>query len=134
MRDRLAKILQSIAYAGRTYDEFADNLLKSGVIVLPCKVWDTVYVIDTLDFEPCKKKGEGGDVCPHLYGEYGIGYSCLKTRWGYKQFECAEINAVKIADITQIFDYWDAFGKTVFLTREEAEKALARMKGERNER
>ena len=77
---------------------FADYLLENGVIVPPCKVGDTVWVYDDFMWGliPCKV-----DKPFHCYcGEKG---GCT--------FEMA-------------FTY-DDFGKTVFLTREEAEKALA---------
>jgi hypothetical protein len=140
MRNRLIEILEQADFdfgehsaecalenvdSENYYRFIADRLLAEGVIVPPCKMGDKVYVIDTHDFEPCKKSGKGGDVCHHLCAEYGFGYSCDETYGGQKPFKCAEIKAQKIIDITEIFDYWDGFGNSVFLTREEAEKALA---------
>ena len=127
MRDRLIELLESTPtdFDGRrNVVTIAEHLIKNGVIVPPCNVGDTVYVIDLFDFEPCKKNGNNGDVCPHLYAEYGVGYECRKQRYGEKPFSCAEIKPVKIEDISEIFNYWNCFGKTVFLTREEAEQAL----------
>lgn len=76
----------------------ADHLLKNGVIAPPCKVGDTVYAI----------------ACWH--GRYVIrdvevcNYTIIENDW-------------KIVDLYG--DYWSAnnFGKTVFFTREEAERA-----------
>ena len=81
-----------------TAEHTADYLLENGVIVPPCKVGDTVWVYDDFMWGliPCKV-----DKPFHCYcGEKG---GCT--------FEMA-------------FTYED-FGKTVFLTLEEAENALA---------
>lgn len=94
------------------------------IITPPCKVGDKIYIIDLFDYEPCKKSGKCGDVCPHLYAEYGFGYECKKSKYGEKPFSCAEIKTETIEDITQIFSYWTRFGQTVFLTKEEAEAKL----------
>ena len=107
-------------------EHFADYLLANGVIVPPVKVGDTVYEINRYDFESCKHCGKNGDVCPHLHAEVGFGYECLNTKYGEKLLECSKIEAIKIQDITYIFHRWFDFGKTVFLTKEEAEKELER--------
>ena len=107
----------------------ADHILSDGWIRPPCKVGDTVYVIDLFDYEPCKKSGECGDVCPYLHAEYGVGYECSKTKCGEKPYECVVIKPQKINDIQQVFDFYDRIGRVVFLTPEEAEKALAERQG-----
>ena len=126
------EILQKYPYTTDTFRiaHVADYLLENGVVVPPCKVGDTVYLIDLFDYEPCKKNGKCGDVCPHLYAEYGVGYECRKGKYGAKPFSCAEIKTIEIKDICQIFDYWNQFGKTMFLTREEAEQELQKRQGE----
>lgn len=109
MRDRLAKILQSIAYAGRTYDEFADNLLKSGVIVPPCKVGDVVWWTDG-----CINFVHSVEVTRIQYTkEYGFDMSGFTRNQTHKIFNEKDI------------------GKIVFLTKEEAEKALKNQRKER---
>ena len=98
----------------------ADHLLANGVIVPPCKVGDKVYELDTLvnndKCENCEFYYEGG------MGDYP---ACEKGRCGNRTNDCIEIEEVVV---TQKALYWwlcmDDFGKTVFLTREEAEKAL----------
>lgn len=42
-------------------DRLADHLIENGVIVLPCKVGDTVYCVDTIlkTTEKCKVYGVG---------------------------------------------------------------------------
>ena len=64
---------------------FADYLLEHGVIVLPCKVGDTLY---------CESAIKG------------------------------HITYLKAPDLEWIFENREIFGKSIFLTREEAERAL----------
>lgn len=79
-----------------------EDLEEQGLILkLPCKVGDTVYYI------------EDGEICELVVYSYDIRplqkfvRSCNGTRLNFKQF-----------------------GKTVFLTREEAEEALKKAGGE----
>jgi hypothetical protein len=74
---------------------FADYLLDNGVIVPPCNVGDTVYQIDDV----------------RIY------------QGTVAEIVLNKLHVICVADIT-CFDE-RAIGKTVFLTREEAEKALA---------
>lgn len=48
MRERLIKLLEEADEypAYQTYEGFADYLIENGVVVLPCKVGQTVYVVD----------------------------------------------------------------------------------------
>ena len=77
---------------------YADHLLENGVIVPPCKVGDTVYVANmakqTVEEHPIK-----------LYERWSDGCEYLVTRESWLILP-------------------DSIGKTVFLTREEAERAL----------
>ena len=63
----------------------ADYLLEHGVIVLPCKVGDTLY---------CESAIKG------------------------------HITYLKAPDLEWIFENREIFGKDIFITREEAERAL----------
>ena len=82
---------------------YADYLLANGVIVLPCKVGDRVYSINIGDEKTLKIWIEpSGDRITQIKINRG-GYH-FKCWWGY--FHLSDI------------------GKTVFLTKEEAEKAL----------
>ena len=78
---------------------FADRLLENGVIVVPCKIGDTVYQADAVRI-------------------YELEIFDISLRKGKPYYETESID----------FD-WDAIGKSVFLTKEEAEKAIAKMKG-----
>lgn len=107
------KLIELIGYNGTVltegdYDALADHLLANGVIVLPCKVGDTVWVINR-----------------HLNAVFEntvIGLHCghssdlknnIKTRWvGERGNE-----SIRMWSFRQI-------GRYVFFTREEAEAAL----------
>ena len=91
---------------------FADILLANGVIVPPCKVGDTVYWAfhDTSE--------EVSEVFEGFIRGLSIGQN--GTTW----FSVVYDNGLTYAHTFK--DYW---GQTVFLTREEAEQALEKMKG-----
>ena len=106
-------------------DEYLANyLLANGVIVPPCKVGDTVYVIsetraketkvDTIQIGSRNKvifvNFECDDDCEGCPFEAWSQSYCGEWDCG-NQYGFAEIKA-------------DDFGKTVFLTKEEAEQAL----------
>lgn len=98
---------------GRGYTEhFADFLLANGVIVPPCKVGDETYLL--------LEKVRGG---------YGIleskcvGISENKSGKRYSMY----FDAVAIGNSLEYRE--EDFGKTVFLTEAEAEKALAEREG-----
>ena len=119
MRDRLIELLSKFE---RVCDEsctgivescykctkrqLADHLLVNGVIVPPCKVGDTVYEI-----QPIRKRVQAYEITTIKYnGHYWWFTWILKDRKG-------------------IYGNVDGFsshqiGKTIFLTREEAERAL----------
>lgn len=83
----------------RNIEHIADHLLANGVIVPPCKVGDTVYVcFSRTRVIECKV---ARIIIEHIE-EIGMSFIC----YGGMHFDMR---------------HW---GKTVFLTREEAEKAL----------
>lgn len=89
---------------GCTNEQLAEYLVENGVVVLPCKVGDTVYEI-------CERRRSGkwqkAIVERVVHGiEIGID-KILTARCG-----------------TTTYVYLSRLGETVFLTREEAEKAL----------
>lgn len=122
-KDRLIKILKTILPTRGTasgipiiqkwnYDEVADQLINNCVLVLPYKVGDTVYQIDE-HYTECTPFRE-------RYSKYacaGCECSCDSRKERY-------IRPVEITNIHWIFNMWDYFGKTVFLTKEAAERAL----------
>lgn len=76
---------------------------RSRFVELPCKVGDTVYVIEDI-------AGEWKIIKDHIE-TIGIGYYADGV--SLYQFDGIKIDG-----------YFEDFGKTVFLTREEAEQAL----------
>ena len=103
MRDRLIELIQdSVNGCARHWAEIiADYLLANGVVALPCNVGDTVWVKDFMwGLIPCKVDEPYHYVC----GESG---GCTLEGW----FTDKDI------------------GKTVFLTKEEAEQALKESEG-----
>ena len=75
---------------GSFTDYLADYLIEHGIIVLPCKVGDTLY---------CESASKG------------------------------QITYLKAPDLEWIFENREIFGKEIFLTREEAERALKEHEG-----
>ena len=106
MRDRLIELIESARYWGaNTSEEIVDHLLAEGVIVPPCKVGQTVYVIQLREIYECRVNEiciSAGNNNVVVLDRFIKGF--LIRRYGK--------------------EYFNAFGKTVFLTREEAEKAL----------
>lgn len=108
-REKLIELLEPFAADGFDYyskEDVADFLLENGVIVPPCKVGDTVYIIDEPDFdEPYVLDVTTTDI------GYDIGgfWITMNLPLGLKM-------SAHIGE--------RSFGKTVFLTSEEAEAAL----------
>ena len=102
-RERLIRLMQEAGqnksnYAGNIgLGQIADYLLEHGVIVLPCKVGDTVYYID--------KKVLASHWDEHMY---------IVDKW----------SEYKVCEIPFSLTLWENGWKNIFLTREEAERAL----------
>lgn len=98
-----------------------EDLEEQGLLLrLPCKVGDTVYEIK--DYLDCEYNYN----CPLGYAEGK--YNCEKGYYCNHKYKRFFTNETPF-DIKMI----DKIGKTVFLTREEAEAALEKMKGEEHE-
>lgn len=95
-------------------DDIADYLLANGVIVPPCKVGDVVY-----DYLHKWKKEDG--ITPYQITNITITQN-KKGIWT-KKYRAMQILDGKTID-WQINFSFDDLGKTVFLSREEAEAAL----------
>ena len=116
MKDSLIKILNAFPVWGKTLkdhwfdqaiERLADHLLANGVIVLPCKVGDVVWWTDG-----CTRFAHKVEVTRISYtAEYGFDMSGFTRNQNHKMFNERDI------------------GKTVFLTKEEAEAALAERSG-----
>jgi hypothetical protein len=94
----------------------ADYLIANNVVVLPCKVGDTVYSFST-DF---------GVVLPYLVGTINIGYMGKSGVYYSYEANCHDPETDELLDEID-FDSED-IGKTVFLSREEDEAKLREMK------
>ncbi len=88
--------------------QIANDILANGVIVPPCKVGDTVYIIDEADGyeEESEPYALGVEVLQLFVNKNGIALD-LKLPLGMR------------------LNTWAVVGKNVFLTKEDAEKALA---------
>lgn len=111
MRDRLIEILhKTIAVKDEDTDDYiewlADELLANGIIVPLCTVGQTVWLIKSLNLQ--------------------------HTEWGVKEGKVSMIQQkadktwkFRVTKNHSVADYTvNEIDKTVFLTREEAEKAL----------
>jgi hypothetical protein len=123
MMDRLTKLLSearigecnniplSLILNAVSIESIADHLLENGVIMPPCKVGDKVFVLS---------RYYTGDWKIHDCTVNDI--TIYKNNTFIRMFENGK--NIFAEETTQI-------GKTVFLTREEAEKALAEREGNR---
>lgn len=115
MRDRLSDMIQDAVggCAKNWADIIADHLLSEGVIVPPAFVGQMVYC-----FCP-----ELGGVFPYFVETIHIGFMDKEKNYWTFEANCHDEETDELLDEID-FDL-DDIGKTVFLTREEAEKALA---------
>ena len=100
----------------RCYEErTADLLLEHGVIVLPCKVGDTYYTVqkycNTDPFDTKKEPVMPWDCESH----------CCRDDCSFKEYR---VDEHRFDTVGFILSAKGKIGKTVFLTREEAERAL----------
>lgn len=104
-REQLIELLKNVPRNTRAfYDQFADYLLANGVIVPPCKVGDTVYILAGHNGHKYEK-----DICEGFYiGNDGV-------------------VQVRVRNMKGNHGTYGVIGETVFLTSEEAEKALEEM-------
>lgn len=111
-RERLIRLLDIIIQPGqKTLGDIADYLLANGVILSPLKLYDTVWVLE-----------ESGYITE--YKIFRIDSQVVKENTYYIFYGHDDNNVY-------IFGTDDStIGKTVFLTKEEAEKALEDKKKE----
>lgn len=112
-RDRLIELIEQAEGLKNndfpSVEEIADYLLANGVIVPPCKVGDVMYKV--VNDKRVKRP----------YGCEVVGF------WFSKDENCNNAHLVRY--VNGVFDCSFSvpltdFGKTVFLTKEEAEQAL----------
>ena len=110
---------------GQCFEKLAnyEDLEEQGLLLrLPCKVGTTVWKIDRLFYRDRK----GCKECIY-YGNDGLGEYC--DYYGCNDEDLPPSCTKPFEKIFKL-DMLDDFGKTVFLTREEAEQELEKMKGE----
>lgn len=112
MRDRLASLISEAEGLVNndlpTVEQIADYLIEHGVIVPPCKVGQTVYGVHwSYTIDECRVSS----LTQKSDKSWKIRITCGISR--------------RVFEITT-----DKIGKIVFLTREEAEKALAERSAE----
>ena len=110
MRDRLIELIAKVQYMGGLEGNLADHILADGWIRPPCKVGDMVYRVVTMGTGVTFKK---------------VGYNT------YREKEQTIKHFIRCVTVTKnnFFDVLENFGKTVFLTREQAEAKLKEGKG-----
>lgn len=111
MRDRLVDLVESARYWGaNTSEEIANYLLENGVVAPPVKVGQTIYVL-----WPGGRKGIG----VAEFKVISINLDCpddMEIVYRSKKLNATMCRYANASDI----------GKTLFLSREEAERALER--------
>lgn len=124
MRDRLIELIAKsglVLVDGGIHPDthlaqeaLADHLIAEGVIVPPCKVGQTVYHFSR----------DLGAVFPYFVENLNISsMGKNETYWSYE----ANFHDEETDELIDEIDFdLDDIGKTVFLTREEAERALER--------
>lgn len=110
-RERLVElIIASVNGCARNWAEvIADYLLANGVIVPPCKVGDIIW-IKNFERDPKIQEAEVTRIMTNKYGTY----------------ICYEYPAFRGREYVKVIKY---IGKTVFLTKKEAEEALGGVQG-----
>ena len=109
-------------YAGEAIDKLAEYETaeeEGRLVVLPCKVGDTVHEIRS-DYTKCS-------VCGDKFNEYecqGCEHECDSR----KIYTIDEYTMYTLEDIVRHIRC-NNWGKTIFTTKEEAEKALKEMEG-----
>ena len=134
-RERLIRLMQEASqsksdYAGNIgLGQIADYLIEHGVIVLPCKVGDTVWLLN----EKCMYSGDKNAPWSSCNQYWDNVYH--KGMWGCKGKDdegniiCCEKKemewyAKQIEYSLELYEPHIVLGKNLFLSREEAEKAL----------
>ena len=113
MRDRLIELIkgssQYICDDAALIERIADHLLANGVIVPPCRVGDTLWIINS--------------------------YANSRLEIINRMVEPIEVESVAISkdgieiETAEAIYFSEHFGETIFLTKEEAKKALAERSG-----
>lgn len=136
MRDRLVELLKQIEFdfieecsvcleddykcLPILEEFFADHIIENGVILPPCKVGDKVYCINTF-FQ--------NDPRINVCEIDAIHITSGKNKLGHKKPSYALVRDTNMKQLSSRI-YFENFGKTVFLTKEQAEQKLKEMRVE----
>ena len=103
--------------------EYEDMEEQGRLVVLPCKVGGTVYAVEFATHE----ETEDGDLMPIAGGGEWVIWTVRVGIINYCDYRTKNTHGYVVGSTQNgsgvTFDF-DDFGKTVFLTREEAERAL----------
>lgn len=128
MKERLIELIKKYMDGYKGYaEEFADYLLANGVIVPPCKVGDTVYAIKGCFYLPHATRIKSDEIitCEII--------AIKETKKGkFLLLKPLIEEAFNMRSANDWFSFL-AIGKTVFLTKEEAEAKLKERKDDKNE-
>lgn len=117
--------------------EYEDLEEQGKLVILPCKIGDTYYSIEvnTDSCEECAFFQKGyycDDWCTNNAVRDEDGDTLINPQYSDKAFckkHFYEINKCCFDDIDEIFNLRQCFGKTVFLTKSEAEAKLKELRG-----
>lgn len=128
MRDRLIEILKKsgASFENALPEEIADHLLAEGVIVPPCKVGGWIWYVYQNTINKAKVEEIQYDASKHGYYSYSFNIYAYdfknKRQVSYYPINETTKNKANINNVEGMDWREEVF---VFLTREEAEKALA---------
>ena len=119
------------SYIYKRLYELEDKIENGTLLVLPCKVGDKVYEIEYNYWEVCHD-------CPHFSTFFGMDENCDMGYETYPNPKKLNANCKKhelqlqesIFSIEFYARHFNDFGKTVFITKTEAEAKLKELRGE----
>ncbi len=139
-RERLIKLIKHCTSCEQCFDEdIADHLLANGVIVPPCKVGDVVYVIkrcrcgkpENYELQDCGRKivAKTPKVLARVMFQE-VGKRLKPNYTGKIEYEVVPKGTICYSIYEKQFTMkmLTEIGKTVFLTKEEAEQVLRQRK------
>lgn len=133
MRDKLKQLIDDfcidVPLGAWEKEHLVDYLLKSGVIVLPCKVGDWIWYLYQNEINKAKVEEIQYDASKHGYYSYSFTVYAydFKNKRQVSHYPINETtkNKSNIDEVEEMNFDEDVY---VFLTRKEAEKALERSK------
>ena len=124
MKDKLIELLKDTLHEWEceaqpeTIAQIAEHLIENGVLIPPCKVGDTLWVLWSLT------KAQKKEIYP--VEAYALRYDDKKNNLRVCVEGCFKIEKYD-GHYTHFYRgtfAWESIGKTIFRTREEAEQAL----------